>query len=248
MVAAAERMAALGQMAASVAHEIRNPLALIGGFARRLGAKLSGDLKEYSNIIVEEVQRLEDILKDTLSFVKTSKIEKKEVNLNELLDNIVSLLEPTVNDKGNIITKEVEPGLTVHGDKYRIKEALLNIVTNANEATDKGRITVRAFRTDPAEVGYSTTIEIEDTGCGVKEEDMERIFDPFFTTRPAGTGLGLSITKRIIEEHEGKIELESVRGKGAIFRILLPHSDQGRPENEEQSEKEEIYEENTDRG
>ncbi|NTU43756.1 MAG: PAS domain S-box protein, partial [Nitrospirales bacterium] len=109
MVASAERMAALGQMAAKVAHEIRNPLALIGGFARRLGIKLAGEQKEYSSIIVEEVARLEEILKDTLSFVKTSNTEKKQVSLNDLVSNIITLLEPTVHDKGNSLQKEAMP-------------------------------------------------------------------------------------------------------------------------------------------
>jgi PAS domain S-box-containing protein len=230
-VASAERMAALGEMAAKVAHEIRNPLLSIGGFARRLQKRLDGDLRENAKIIVSEVQRLEGILNDTLSFVRVARLDKKKVDINELVENIINLLEPAVYEKGNMITKEIEQPMEVFIDHDRVKEALLNIVTNANQATDNGDIIIRAYiaktHSDANLFGHveekrEGVIEIKDNGCGIKEEDIDRIFDPFFTTRPTGTGLGLSITKRIIEEHGGKIEVESVWGKGTKFKIYLP--------------------------
>ena len=230
-VVVAERMAALGEMAAKVAHEIRNPLLSIGGFARRLEKRLDGDLKEHAKIIVSEVQRLEGILNDTLSFVKTARLDKRRVSINELIDNVINLLEPAVYDRGNALIKEMEYPVEAFIDHDRIKEAILNIVTNANQATDNGNIIIRAYiaktYSEPDLFGHraekrDAVIEIEDNGCGIKEEDVSRIFDPFFTTRPAGTGLGLSITKRIIEEHSGKIEVESIWGKGTKFKIYLP--------------------------
>ncbi|MDA8338809.1 MAG: PAS domain S-box protein [Nitrospiraceae bacterium] len=230
-VVVAERMAALGEMAAKVAHEIRNPLLSIGGFARRLEKRLDGDLKEHAKIIVSEVQRLEGILNDTLSFVKTARLDKRRVSINELIDNVINLLEPAVYDRGNALIKEMEYPVEAFIDHDRIKEAILNIVTNANQATDNGNIIIRAYiaktYSEPDLFGHraekrDAAIEIEDNGCGIKEEDVSRIFDPFFTTRPAGTGLGLSITKRIIEEHSGKIEVESIWGKGTKFKIYLP--------------------------
>lgn len=230
-VVSAERMAALGEMAAKVAHEIRNPLLSIGGFARRLEKRLDGDLKEHAKIIVGEVQRLEGILNDTLSFVKTARLDKKRVSINELIDNVIYLLEPAVYDKGNALIKEMEYPVEAFIGHDRIKEAILNIVTNANQATDNGNIIIRAYiakrYSEPDLFGHrtekrETVIEVEDNGCGIKEEDIDRVFDPFFTTRPTGTGLGLSITKRIIEEHSGKIEVESVWGKGTKFKIYLP--------------------------
>jgi PAS domain S-box-containing protein len=230
-VASAQRMAALGEMAAKVAHEIRNPLLSIGGFARRLEKMLDGDLKEHARIIVSEVQRLEGILNDTLSFVKRNRLNKKKVDIKELIDNIISLVEPTIYDRGNTLIKDVEYPVEAFIDPDRIKEAILNIVNNANQATDRGNIIIRAYtaKTYSEEdlFGHRTekreaVIEVEDNGCGIKEEDMDRVFDPFFTTRPTGTGLGLSITKRIIEDHGGKIEVESVRGKGTKFKIYLP--------------------------
>jgi PAS domain S-box-containing protein len=230
-VVSAERMAALGEMAAKVAHEIRNPLLSIGGFARRLEKRLDSDLKEYAKIIVGEVLRLEGILNDTLSFVKTTWLVKKRVSINELIDNAIDLLKPVVYDKGNTLIKEIEYTVEAFADHDRIKEAILNIVTNANQATDNGNIIIRAYFTtilsEPDLFGYraekkEAVVEVEDNGCGIKEDEVDRIFDPFFTTRPTGTGLGLSITKRIVEEHGGKIEVESVWGKGAKFKIYLP--------------------------
>jgi PAS domain S-box-containing protein len=230
-VASAERMAALGEMAAKVAHEIRNPLLSIGGFARRLQSRLNGELQEHAKIIVEEVQRLEGILNDTLSFVKTARTQKKMVDINELLDNITSLLEPALHDKGDLLIKDIKAPSMVFIDYDRIKEAILNILTNAIQATDKGTITIRAYTVaayDNVDLfgnraeKQEAVVEVEDNGCGIKEDDIDRIFDPFFTTRTAGTGLGLSITKRIIEEHGGKIEVESKWGEGTKFTIRLP--------------------------
>jgi PAS domain S-box-containing protein len=230
-VSYAERMAALGEMAAKVAHEIRNPLLSIGGFARRLEKRLEGELKEYSKIIVDEVKSLEAILNDTLSFVKAGKLEIKIVEAGEIIVNVLNLLESAAHEKGNVLLKELQYPVTIFVDPNRFKEAVFNLVTNANEATANGVITVRAYKTvsfsEPDLLGHraeenEAVIEVEDTGRGISEEDINRIFDPFFTTRPEGTGLGLSITKRIIEEHGGKIEIESIKDKGTKFKISLP--------------------------
>jgi len=227
----ADRMSALGAMAAKVAHEIRNPLLSVGGFARRIEKRLDGDLKEYSKIIVDEVSRLEWILNDVLSFVKSAPVKKTAVDLSEVIDHIVKLIEPAVILRGNKLTKVITEPVTVLGDRDRIKEVLLNLLTNANEATENGNIIIKAGRhstfSKPDLSGHAAEtsevlVEISDNGCGIKEEDINRIFDPFFTTRPSGTGLGLSITKRIIEEHGGNIEVESTWGKGTRFKIYMP--------------------------
>jgi PAS domain S-box-containing protein len=239
---AIERMAALGEMAAKVAHEIRNPLLSIGGFARRLEKKLDAEMKEQARIIVDEVRRLEGILNNTLSFVKSSVTDRQDVLAKDLVDDIYALLEPAVNERGNLLIIDVEEPLLLRVNYDRLKEAILNLISNANFATENGRIkiSVRSESTfsDPDLLGHAAenreaVIEISDTGYGIREEDIGRIFDPFFTTRPTGTGLGLSITKRIIEEHGGRIEVESTAGKGTLFRIHIPtkggsHEDTGR--------------------
>jgi len=220
-----ERMAALGELAARVAHEIRNPLISIGGFARRLEKKLTGDIQEYAKIIVNEVSRLENILKEILGFVKSSRVNKKNINVNELMGSIVDFVSPEVEQKHNIIVRDLcgEP-IMVMVDPDRIKEAVLNIFTNAAQATDHGTITVRTRCEDNEAV-----IEFIDTGCGIKEDDIKNIFNPFFTTKPQGTGLGLAVTHKIIQEHNGKIKVESAWGGGTAFRIYLP-VDEGRKE------------------
>lgn len=213
-----ERMAALGELAARVAHEIRNPLISIGGFARRLEKKLSDDTSEYARIIVNEVTRLENILKEILGFVKSSRINKVRVDINEVVNNVIDFIAPLVSERQNTIVKEIsETPLMSAIDPDRIKEALLNIITNASQATDQGTITVKTRMED-----HEAVIELSDTGCGIKNEDLKNIFNPFFTTKPQGTGLGLAVTHKIIQEHNGKIQVESAWGYGTAFRIYLP--------------------------
>ncbi|MEK7237941.1 MAG: GAF domain-containing protein [Nitrospirota bacterium] len=229
-----QRMAALGEMAARVAHEIRNPLISVGGFARRLAKKVSGDVEtyDYAKIIIEEVSRLERILKEILIFVKGSKIIKNKTNLNELLNNAINLIMPEIMERGNNLIADLpEQPIIVVVDADRIKEAILNIITNANQATDSGTIIVKARYE-----GKSAFMEISDNGCGIKQEELNRIFTPFFTTRPHGTGLGLAIAQRIVHEHGGRIDVESIwgglreddeditakGGGGTTFKIYLP--------------------------
>ncbi|MCX7913597.1 MAG: PAS domain S-box protein [Thermodesulfovibrionales bacterium] len=231
-----ERMAALGEMAAKVAHEIRNPLLSIGGFAKRLERNLSGDLWEYAKIIVDETRRLETVLADILTFVKSGRIEHRRVDVEELLKSIGALLTPELEERGNKLIKEIEYPLILYGDPNRLKEVLINLIDNANKATDNGTITIRVYYQNGdqsivsddkgEEVLRTVVIEVEDNGCGIRREHISRIFDPFFTTRTTGTGLGLSISKRIIEEHGGRIEVESVWGEGTTFKIFLPQGEE----------------------
>ena len=217
-LAASERMAALGEVAAKVAHEIRNPLVSVGGFARRLEKKLDGNLKEYASIIAREVGRLEEILKEILGFVKEARLAKEKVNINDLINDITFLTEAEMRARGILLFKEFGETPSVFIDPDRIKEALLNIFNNAIQAvTNQGIITLKTYA-----VEGSVVVEISDTGPGIDEKDLPFIFSPFYTTKAAGTGLGLAITNRIIEEHKGRIDVESVLGKGSTFRVFLP--------------------------
>lgn len=213
-----EKMAALGEVAARVAHEIRNPLVSLGGFARRLVKKLDGRLKEYAEIISNEVDRLEAILNDILSFVKETRLFKERVKPEELIKNIISTVSSEIENKNITIQEDYRESPVIYVDANRIREAILNIIRNAVQAIDGGgTISIKTFVKDD-----SFFIEIEDTGKGICEKDLPHIFDPFYTTRKEGTGLGLTISNKIVEEHGGKIEVESVEGKGSVFRLIIP--------------------------
>jgi PAS domain S-box-containing protein len=213
-----EKMAALGEVAAKVAHEIRNPLVSVGGFAKRLEKKLDGNLKEYAGIIVKEVGRLEEILKEILGFVKEVRLSKEVINLNSLVEDILTLMQSDIEDRGIVLVKDFGPGAEVYVDPNRVKEAIMNIVSNAVQSLGgNGSIFLRTYM----EEGYAV-VEIKDTGRGIPEADRPYIFNPFFTTKVSGTGLGLAITHRIIQEHGGKVAVESEVEKGSIFRVYIP--------------------------
>ena len=213
-----ERMAALGEVAARVAHEIRNPLVSLGGFARRLEKKLNGGLKEYADIIAKEVGRLEDLLNEILSFVKETRIQKERVEAQKLMEEVISLTRSEIDDRGISLIREFGDPVEIYVDPNRVKDALLNIIKNAIQALENhGTITLKIYRKNK-----TCILEIRDTGPGIAEEDLLFIFDPFYTTKKTGTGLGLTITHRIIEEHDGRIEVESKTGEGSTFRVVIP--------------------------
>jgi PAS domain S-box-containing protein len=213
-----EKMAALGEVAAKVAHEIRNPLVSVGGFAKRLEKKLDGNLKEYAGIIVKEVERLEGILKEILGFVKEVRMARETVNLNSLVEDVVTLMETDMHERGINLFRDYGPQAEVFIDPNRFKEAIMNIVSNAIQSmAGSGSINVSTRIK-----GDFAVIEIRDTGGGIPHWDRQFIFNPFYTTKSSGTGLGLAITNRIVQEHNGRIEVESEVGKGSIFRVFIP--------------------------
>lgn len=213
-----ERMAALGEVAARVAHEIRNPLISLGGFARRLEKKLQGGMKEYADIIRKEVDRLEGILNEILSFVKETRLKRETVHAESISHDVVSLLRSEMEEKGISLVTEFEKPIEIYVDPNRMKEALLNIVRNAVQAVGKnGTVSLRIYTK-----GDACVFEVSDTGIGIADEDIPFIFDPFFTSKKEGTGLGLSITHRIIQEHDGTIEVKTEKGTGSTFSVFIP--------------------------
>ncbi|HAM50944.1 MAG TPA: hypothetical protein DCP92_09750 [Nitrospiraceae bacterium] len=222
-LATSERMAALGEVAAKVAHEIRNPLVSVGGFAQRLESKLDGNLKEYATIIINEVRRLEAILKDILGFVREVRLSKTTVSINEIVSEIFSLVESELADRSIHLKTSLGDIATTLLDPDRVKEAFLNIMNNAIQAVGmEGEITVKTYQWN----GY-VVAEVNDTGSGIEEKDLPFIFDPFYTTKPTGTGLGLAITRRIVEEHRGRIEVKSKMGEGTTIKVFLPKRKEG---------------------
>jgi PAS domain S-box-containing protein len=180
-----EKMAALGEVAAKVAHEIRNPLVSVGGFAKRLERKLQGNFKEYAGIIVREVARLESILKEILGFVKETRLLKETVNLNVHVDDVLRLMASAIEERGIILVRDYGAVPDIYVDPNRLKEAIVNIISNAIQSiTGSGSIYIRTYREK-----NDAVLEIRDTGKGIPESDLAFIFNPFFTTKLSGTDL-----------------------------------------------------------
>ncbi|GAB4484193.1 MAG: hypothetical protein OHK006_07820 [Thermodesulfovibrionales bacterium] len=218
----AEKMAALGEVAAKVAHEIRNPLVSVGGFAKRLEKKLDGNLREYAGIIVKEVTRLEGILREILGFVKEVRLVREDVGVNTLVSDVIDVMGSEIAERGVTLVRDFGPDTHVFVDANRVKEAVMNILANAVQSlSGSGTVTVRTLA-----AGREAVIEIEDTGRGISEADLSNIFNPFFTTKSSGTGLGLAITHKIVQEHGGRIEVSSELEKGSTFRVFLPKKEE----------------------
>jgi len=225
-LAQAEKLAALGRFTANIAHEIRNPLTSVGGFARRLDKALPKDTKEkdYANIIIAETTRLEKILKNILSFSREGKPNYSENDLSEVVERVLLMNEELFKEKAIAITKNFSelPGFSF--DKDMIIEVLENIFLNAVDSMPGGgSLTVSIEKEDQPEPS-SVVIRIQDTGGGISAEQMEMIFEPFYTTKVAeqGTGLGLSISRKILESLGGTVEIESEVGKGSVVILSLP--------------------------
>ena len=216
-----ERMAALGQLAAEITHEIKNPLMLIGGFAQQL-SRVIDDKKnlEKVKIITDEVKRLEKLLTDLREFHLPKTIAFEKVDLKELLQEIYFMVKDDC-EKKNIRTelKIDDKALLVTGDRYSLKQVFLNLFKNSMDAMEHGGV----LSIQTSLIGDQVEITVADEGCGIPEQDKEKIFSPFFTTKKHGTGLGLCISKRIIEEHaDGSLSMKSKEGKGTSFKISLP--------------------------
>ena len=238
-----ERLANLGEMAAGVAHEIKNPMNAILGFSQRLSDKLTDPkLKNYANIIVEEVNRLGATINDVLEYNRTLVATKENMDLNAVLnDALLIVTEKAAASKVKIV-REIDPGLpSIPMDKDKIKQVFLNLMFNALSAMETGgTLTVRVRVEDgmlpvdqmaKSELTHvqqiffqkkMASISVRDTGCGIPKENIHKLFNPFFTTKTTGTGLGLSICHKIVESHGGFMRVESQVGAGSNFIFYLP--------------------------
>lgn len=216
-----EQLTGIGQMAASVAHEIRNPLLAVGGFARRLHEEMDIDdpRREFTGIILEEVTRLEQILREQLTLERHLIPSLLPVDINQILRDVRKLLSHGILSSQVRLVGELADGLPVTlGDANQLKQAFLNIINNAIQSMpDGGMITVSTLQR-----GQNIVVRIEDTGPGIPGDIMSKLFVPFFTTRKTGSGLGLAVTKRVIDNHGGDIEVMSEVGKGTIFDVSIP--------------------------
>jgi signal transduction histidine kinase len=219
----ANKLSALGELASSIAHEIKNPLISVQGFAKRIGATEDRDkIGKYAKFIEQEAERLTQVLAKLLGFSRMDEPRKDFLNLNDLVDDTVLFMEHHLTRFKNVeIVLEKEPNLPVaYVDRIHIQQTVVNILMNAAQAMPGGgRILIKTGKGD-----QYVFIAITDTGVGIKEEDLGKIFEPFFTTKEKeqGTGLGLSLCKRLIEANAGKIEVKSKVGEGTTFNIMVP--------------------------
>ncbi len=216
----ARRLAALGQFAAAIAHDIRTPLTSVSmnlQILRRQSA-LPPDEMEYVEIALAEVGRLDRAVGEILAYAKPVQLDQSPVDVRELLDDTARILGPIALARG--VTLACEPGDVgaIVGDAPRLRQVLTNLIDNAAAASPAGaRVVLRARRTD-----REVIIEVEDRGRGIAAADLDKVFEPFFTTRPDGTGLGLAICQKLVRAHRGELRVRSVVGEGSTFAIALP--------------------------
>jgi PAS domain S-box-containing protein len=217
-----ERLAALGEMAASVAHEIRNPLGTIEGFARLLRRDLA-DMPDHLRLaerIVAGAQNLNYVISNLLTYARPMRLTIAEVSVARLFEVCGETLRDRAARAGVELAMEAaSPDLRVRGDERQLAQVLLNLGINAIEAcaSGEGRVSV-----DARGGRQAVLLRIRDEGCGMDAEQVEKVFDPFFTTKEGGTGLGLSLTKKIVDAHGGDISIESEAAKGSVFTVTLP--------------------------
>lgn len=227
-----DRLAALGEMATGLAHEIRNPLGAIKGAAQYLQQEPSVEERgEFLNIIIEEVDRLNGVVSQFLDYARPFKKNISLCEINKILEKTLSLIKAKGIPEHIEIDLNFEENLPlIHGDAEQIKQVFLNLILNAIQAMpktgmsgSKGKLTMSTtVEGYPDKVGTYISIKFADTGIGIPADQMDKLFNPFFTTKKEGTGLGLAICHRIVEGHGGTIEVNSQMGKGSQFIVKLP--------------------------
>jgi PAS domain S-box-containing protein len=229
----ASKLATMGELAASVAHELNNPLATVALRAESaMEGLLSGDAKRHAlEIILQQVERMADLVSHLLQFSRRSYKQISSIDLREELRKALEFIEYYLRSHQIDVIQDFAGQLpTVQADRQQLIQVFLNLITNASDAMPAGgTLTVKIYASSLAEDHQAVTIEFSDTGNGVASADLPRLWEPFFTTKPEGkgTGLGLAICRRTVEEHRGTIEIETGPGKGTTVRIILPATDRG---------------------
>ena len=215
-----EQMAALGRMAAGIAHEVRNPLSSIKGFSQYFQKKFDPDGEDwtYAAIMVKEVDRLNRVIEDLLNLARPQRIRIEDVAVADVVTHVLRLVEADLSGRGLEVRVERLEGLTVRADADMLTQVLLNLAINAIEAMESGgRLTFEGEAT-----GDLVTLRVRDTGPGIPREQLPHIFDPFFTSKSGGTGLGLAIVYRIVENLQGTIDVASNDREGTTFTLTFP--------------------------
>jgi signal transduction histidine kinase len=223
-----EKLAAIGEMAASIAHELKNPMVAVGGFARRLRKSIATGSEEwqYADTIVREVSRLEQMLKEVLSYSRQSKLQKERLAIAEVVEDALATVSLTLAESGIEVLQERDNlELLVEGDRQQLKQVFINLFLNAQEAMRSGGRLVVSVSASSQGLQGEVAVTVSDSGGGIPVEVLANIFNPFFTTKSSGTGLGLPIAHRIITAHGGRIEIDNRPGIGAAFAVVLPSAE-----------------------
>jgi signal transduction histidine kinase len=230
-----DRLASLGEMAAGIAHELKNPLAgieVMAGLLRRQ-VQDSKDAQSLLADIMSEAKLANAIVVEMLEFVRPVRLQVERTDMADVLQQSVTMAESKTARGGVSVTLEVEDGLPmIEADHHQLSQVFTNLLTNAFEALDgRGRIAITAVTSaieeDPALAGLqpptpTVVVDVADDGPGLPRDATDKIFDPFFTTKPQGSGLGLAIVRKIVDAHDGRIDVSSVASAGTRFRVTLP--------------------------
>jgi two-component system sensor histidine kinase PilS (NtrC family) len=221
----ADRLAAIGEMSASLAHEIRNPVAAIRGSVQEMSENLEliGTNARLMDIVIKESDQLSKIISSFLKFVNINTIEKAPFEVSEVLEDAVRTVQEQCARNGHIHFEIECPDSVdrVMGERLQIREVLVNLIQNSIDAMPAGGI-LRAWIDEVEDPAAQVSIHIRDSGAGIPEAELKKVFDPFYTTKPQGIGLGMAIAHKVITGHGGSIDLESVEGDGTMVTIELP--------------------------
>lgn len=211
-----DRLSLVGQMAASITHEIRNPMAVIRGFMQLLNERSEPGQQSYFRIVIEELDRANAIINDFLSLAQNRIVQKERGNLNELLNDVIPLIWADMNMRGQVFESKLCDQMDeLELNSKEIKQLILNLARNGMEAmNDKG-----VLRIETLNLADTVQLRVVDSGIGIPKEKQERLFEPFYTTKANGTGLGLPLCLSIVERHNGKIHVESAPGQGTTIIV-----------------------------
>lgn len=222
-VARTQRLASLGSLAAGVAHEIRNPLSSIKGFATYFRERYRDvpEDRDTADILIQEVDRLNRVITQLLEFARPIALQRVPVSLGEAAGLAARVIEGQAREKGVAMEMRIPPDLpAIKVDPDRLQQVFLNLYLNALAAMEKGGVLTT---TAAADADGTVRVQVSDTGAGIPAEDLKRVFDPYYTTKPSGTGLGLAIVHKTVEAHGGDIRLESEPGRGTTVTFRIPH-------------------------
>lgn len=219
-----DRLNLVGEMAAGVAHEIRNPMTVVMGYIQFMSKRADSEWRDNFSVVMEELQRVESIIGDFLSLARNKHVEKEHRDLNDIIRGLYPLIAADCQKRDLALAIKLTEDLPAAClDVKEMKQLILNLARNGIEAMKKGgQLTIRTEK-----CGDELCLALSDTGCGMVPEALERIFDPFFTTKDDGTGLGLAVCKSIVYRHGGEIEVQSCVGKGTTFLVTFPLAKKG---------------------